>query len=367
MNRDPILFRVDATPRTGYENLSRCLTFAAALQRRRRTAYFLSRLEPASLGLNIKRAGNEWLEADGLAGSDDDLKETLQEIRRLKPAAVVVDSPLVDEAYLSAVRDTGVLLVNFDHLGAVHFPSDLLINPLLGPDKEVYEYRPSTQILMGPRYALVRSEVRRCRASRSQEPPLLPPPNGKSTQGQYRVMISLGEDDPQEQALNLAKLLLNVPRIGKVDVVVRPHYPHLEKLQALAEANAERLELAQEPAEVTARIIRCHFAITSGNGWSLELAAVGVPQLLIVQSEAFWPTAQRLEEEGCATCLGGHENVSAATIRTAIQNLLADPSERQAMSRCGRQLIDARGPDRLVTGLEVMLHPAGLNTFRIAA
>ena len=55
MNRDPILFRVDGTPRLGWEQLARCLTFAAALQRRRRPTYFLSDLEPASLALSIKR------------------------------------------------------------------------------------------------------------------------------------------------------------------------------------------------------------------------------------------------------------------------------------------------------------------------
>ena len=57
MNRDPILFRVDGTTATGLERLARCLTLAAALQRRRRPTYFLSQLEPASLALAIKRAG----------------------------------------------------------------------------------------------------------------------------------------------------------------------------------------------------------------------------------------------------------------------------------------------------------------------
>ena len=32
---------------------------------------------------------------------------------------------------------------------------------------------------------------------------------------------------------------------------------------------------------VANRITRCHFALTSGSGWSLELACVGVPQLLL--------------------------------------------------------------------------------------
>ena len=53
--------------------------------------------------------------------------------------------------------------------------------------------------------------------------------------------------------------------------------------------------------------------------------------------------------------------------RTQVQTLLTDPMERQGMARCGRQLIDGRGPDRLVTALEVLLHPAQPVGLRIAA
>ncbi len=367
MNRDPILIRVDANPRSGYEHLARCLTLAAALQRRRRPTYFLSQLEPGSLGLNIKRAGNEWLDADNPAGTQEDLTETVQEIRRLRPAAVLVDAPNLSQSYLAELVGNAKLVVSLDHAAAMRFPSQLVINPLLGPDKETYECVPGTQLLLGQRYALVRPEVRRLRQGRAQEPPPVPSQNGKAASGQYRAMVALGEDDPNHQTLELTKLLLNVPRVARVDVVARVWHPDLVSLQNLAAANPERLEVAVEPAEVAARVVRAHFAITSGSGWSLELACVGMPQLLIVQSEAHWPTAQRLEEEGCATCLGWHANVSAATIRQGVQNLLNDPMERQAMARCARKLIDGRGPDRLVTALEVLLHPSRLMDFSEAA
>jgi spore coat polysaccharide biosynthesis predicted glycosyltransferase SpsG len=367
MNRDPILFRVDGTSRSGYEHLSRCMTYAAALQRRRRPTYFVSQLEPNSLAMAIKRAGHEWLDADNPVGSEEDLVDTVQEIRRLRPAAVIVDAGDVSQEYLTELAATGAMLVSIDNLAAVRFPAQILINPLLGPTREAYSFQPGTQLLLGQRYALVRSEIRRIRPTRAQEPPPLSPPNGKSTAGQYRALLALGEDDPHGQTLELARLLLNVPRVAKVDVIVRTFHPDLEKLQALAATQPDRLDIALEPAEITARIVRCHFALTSGSGWSLELACVGIPQLLLLQSEAHWPTAQRLEEEGCAICLGWYANVSASTIRQAVQNLLSDPLERQAMARCARKLIDGRGPDRLVTALEVMLHPSRLVDFSEAA
>jgi spore coat polysaccharide biosynthesis predicted glycosyltransferase SpsG len=367
MNRDPILIRVDATPRAGFEHLARCLTLAAALQRRRRPTYFLSQLDPPGLAFAIKRGGNNWLDADSTAGTEEDLQETVQEIRRVRPAAVIVDAPDASEGYLLELQRQGALVVSLDNLAQIRFPSEIVVNPLLGPGRESYEFHPNTQLLLGNRYALVRSEIRRIRPGRAQEPPPLAPPNGKGGGGQYRALLALGEDDPNNQTMELARLLLNMPRIGKVDVVVRSHHPEVEKIQLLAESSNERLEVAREPVEVVARIVRCHVAITGGSGWSLELACVGVPQLLLLQNEAHWPTAQRLEEEGAGTCLGWHANVSPQTIRQALANLLSDPLERQAMARCARQLIDGRGPDRLVTALEVMLHPSRLVNLSAAA
>lgn len=345
MNRSPILIRVDGTLRTGRETFARCLTLAAALQRRRRPTYFLAQLEPPTLAFTIKRGGNDWIAADHDIASPDDLEQTLREIRRLQPAAVIVDSPHATEDYLHELSGTGSVVVSMDHLGAVRFPSRLVINPLLAPGKEAYGYALGTQLLLGRRYALTRSEVRRVRPLRSQEPPQ-----------PFRALVALGDDDPNFQTGELARLLLNTPRVQRVDMLVRPYHPKLEELRALAESCPERLEVATEPPEIMARLTRCHFALTGGNAMALDLCCVGVPQLLIVQSESHWPTAQRLEEEGAALCLGWHANVSPGTLRQAVQGLLNDPLERQSMSRCGRKLIDGRGPDRLVTGLEVLLH-----------
>lgn len=356
MIRDPILFRVDGTPRLGWEHLARCQTLAAALQRRRRPTYFLAQLEPGSLALPLKRAGNEWLDADARAGTPEDLQEMIQEVRRLRPAAVIVDGPEVTENYLDELRATGPLVVSLDSQATIRLPSRLVVNPLLGPGREAYHFADNTQILAGPRYALVRSDIRRVRPLRSVEPPQ-----------PFRGLVMLGDYDPNNQSAELAEVLLATPKVQRVDVVARSEHLALEDMRAIAESRPERLEIAVEPAEVVARIARCHFAITAGNAASLDLACVGVPQLVVVQNEVYWPTAQRLEEEGAAICLGWHANVSPQTIRQTVQDLLDDPQERQAMTRCGRQLVDGRGQDRLVTALEILLHPSREVTLSQAA
>src|SRR4051812_16410678 len=277
MTRAPVLFRVDAGPRLGWEPMWRCLTYAPALQRRRRPAFFLSQLEPATLAPTVRRGGNEWLEADGPAGSDEDANELIQEIRRLRPAAVVIDSPDVGEAYLRAVRETGVAVVSFDAPAATPFPSELVVNPLPGPGREAYDVRRGTQVLLGARFAIVRPEIRRIRPIRAQEPAQ-----------PFRALVALGDDDLHGQSGELARHLLNCPRVGRVDVLVRPYHPRLEELQAMAASNPERLEIVSEPPEVPLRVSRCHLAVTAGNNWSLELACVGVPQMIVVQSEVHW-------------------------------------------------------------------------------
>src|SRR5581483_9491353 len=140
MTRDPILFRVDGTSRAGHERLYRCMTYAAALQRRRRPCFFLSLVEPAPLAFTLRRAGNDRVEALHPPGSPADLEQMLFEVRRINPAAIVVDAAEADEAYLRELRAACPAVVSMDHLASVAFPSRLVINPLLGPAKEGYTF-----------------------------------------------------------------------------------------------------------------------------------------------------------------------------------------------------------------------------------
>ncbi|MFQ3651516.1 MAG: polysaccharide biosynthesis protein [Gemmataceae bacterium] len=352
MSRAPVLFRVNASAALGRESFYRCLTYAAALQRRRRAAIFVSHLEPAAyLAAAIRRGGNEVVLADHPAGSPEDLEQTLREVYRVRPEAILVDLPEAGEAYLRELRARGTTVISMDSLAVTSFPSHMVINPLMGLSREDYELSPGTQLLCGPRYALVRPEVRRIRPIRAAEPPQ-----------PFRVIVALGDDDFQGQAVLLGKQLVNCPMVHRVDVLVRPYHPDLESLKTLAEKNKDSFGVATEPSEFPVRMSRCHLAITAGNAWSLELACVGIPQLLIVQAEKDLRNAQQLDESGAATLLGSYQTVNATALRTAVTSLLDDQLGRVLMARAGRKLIDARGADRMVTALELLLQSRRLNS-----
>ena len=187
--------------------------------------------------------------------------------------------------------------------------------------------------MSGPRYALVRPPLRRLRPLRAQEP--VQP---------FRAVVALGDDDLAGESLARAEQLAGTSRLDKIDVIVRGHHPQLDDLRALAEASKGKIGVATEQAEVTNRLSRCHFAVTSGDSWSLELACVGIPQLMLVQADHDMANAQMIEDHGVGTLLGRADKVNAVAMRNAVNGVLTDQLDRVTMARAGRKLIDGRGP-----------------------
>ena len=149
-----------------------------------------------------------------------------------------------------------------------------------------------------------------------------------------------------------------MPKVDKISIVARPHHPRIDELREFVKNEPGRLEIISENAEVSTRLTRAHFALSSGCPWSLEFACLGMPQLILTDEQRYVANAERLDEEGAAQYLGSAKKVTPGQLRTAVQDLLLDPQERKSMTRIGRQLIDGRGTDRFVNGTEILLHVA---------
>ncbi len=345
VKRGPILFRCDGTPELGWEPLYQCLSLAAALQRRRRGTHFLSYLEPLSLAQTIHRANNEWAPAESPVGGPGDLKATLREVRRLNAAAVVVAGSGVPEEYMRELARTGAAVLAIDTEAGRTFPCPIVVNPLLAPGMKAYRFERGTQLLLGRKFALVRGVFRRQRTIRATEQP-----------GPFRALVAFGDDDPADQTLVRTQQLLEMPKVDKVSIACRTHHPRYHELRDFAGESGGRVEMVTEPKELMTRLVRAHFALTGGDAWSLELCCVGIPQLVLPARPAHMLNAKRMDDEGVATLLGAAEEVTVEQLAEAVGVVLDDPMERLGMSRCARNLIDGRGGDRVVNGLEIVLH-----------
>lgn len=343
--RGPILFRCDATPQRGWEPLYQCLSLAAALQRRRRGTHFFSYLDPLSLATAIHRGNNEWIPAERLLGTPGDLEATLAQVHRLQAAAVVLAGDGLTPDYLAALKRTGALVVVFDSTAALEFPCDLLVNPLLAPGRKAFRVTAGGQRLVGARYILCRGVFRRQRAIRATEPA-----------GAFRALVALGDNDHPGEALTRTRQLLETGLVAKVSVAVRTHHPRYDELRELAEGSGGTVEVITENKELMTRLVRVHFALTAGDMWAPELGVVGIPQLIISQTPHHGRNGKKMHDEGVATYLGHYTDVSGEQLREAVESLLEDPMERKAMTRCARNMFDGRGPDRIVNGMEVLLH-----------
>lgn len=345
VKRGPILFRCDATPTLGYERFYQCMSLAAAMQRRRRGTYFLSYLDPLSLATCIQRANNDWIAAETPVGGSEDIAATIAEIRRLNAAAVVVASQDANAEYLAALAATGTRVIAIDSEPTMRYPSKMVVNPFLAPGAKPYRVEPGTQLLLGQRFALVRGVFRRQRTIRATEQP-----------GPFRALVAFGDDDCADQTLLRTEQLLGMEGVDKVSMVVRTHHPRYEELRDFASASKGRVEVLTEVKELMTRLVRCHFALTSGDTWALELCCVGIPQLILPSESRHLLNAKRMDDEGVGTFLGAAGDVSEKDLAEAVALVLNDPIERMGMTRCGRRLIDGRGGDRIVNGLEIILH-----------
>lgn len=357
VKRGPILFRCDATPDLGYERFYQCMSLAAAMQRRRRGTYFLSYLDPLSIATSIHRANNDWIAAEAPVGGSDDLAATIAEVRRLNASAVVVASQDANAEYLAALSETGTRMIAIDSEPTMRYPSKLVVNPFLAPGAKPYRVERGTQLLLGQRFALVRGVFRRQRTIRATEQP-----------GPFRALVAFGDDDRGDQTLLRTEQLLGMEGVDKVSIVVRTHHSRYEELRDFASGSKGRVEVLTEVKELMTRLVRCHFALTSGDTMALELCCVGIPQLMLPSESRHLLNAKRMDDEGVGTFLGAAGDVSEKDLAEAVALVLNDPIERMGMTRCGRRLIDGRGGDRIVNGLEIVLHTQRTATdIRVAA
>lgn len=359
-----ILFRTDADKQIGTGHLMRCLALAERLHAEGDECTFLCR--GAGLGVLAQRitdAGHHLIalpEAELSGGGTDlpvlshapwlpggwqsDLDACLAGLGD-QPVAdwLILDHYALDHRWEAAMRNIAKRIMVIDDLADRLHDCDLLLdqNHVLGMDCRYDGCLPiACKKLLGPRYALLRSEFSHTvRVAGGRTPTQAP-----------GLLVMFGGADAQNLTLRTVEVLAKLAWRGAIDVVAGPLYPELPSLRAAL--NALPNARLHAPANDIAALMRAaDLAIGSPGVASWERCACALPSLTIAQADNQEPIGEALAIAGAHWYLGRAETVLDADIEAALLAWERNSFACRAMSTVAASVCDGQGVFRVIRHL----------------
>lgn len=355
-----IVFRVDASVTIGAGHVMRCLTLANALRERGAQPLFVCRpheghlcelisargfdlavLSPPQLGL----AGyGAWLGADW----QSDAEETRCVLHGLesRPEWLVADHYALDASWESALRPHVGKLMAIDDLADRPHDSDLLLDQnhhTIGAARYA-RLAPAAELLLGPNYALLRSDFAVCRAQLRER-----------TGEVRKLLVFLGGSDSDDVSSKVLRAL--AARDGDalaVDVIAGKSNPHLHALRVHCARIGARL--LTQVDDMAARMADADLAIGATGVATWERAALGLPTLAVSVAENQREIARNAHALGLLRWLGDEAAIDEAAWSAAIDWACANPEALREQSRSGMKVVDGHGARRVVECMHAHQH-----------
>lgn len=380
-----ILFRCDASHSIGTGHVMRCCTLARELQKRGGEILFLCRRQPGNLlsllGSEFRVAALPEREFHGdfsSRGSPDDQFDCRSGLKSLDQEQDVVDcldalnrlglrqaSWLVVDHYsldiewetrmIEGLKKNGPLanvprvLVLDDLANKKHY-CDILLNMCFGAQHSDYNLLlPSRALrLIGPAFALLREEFRLLRAVSLRR---------RNRANLASILISMGGMDTNQLTEPILDALCEMYAFRSFSVVIMlsSRAPHVERLKQKILKLPFKCDIITDSIQVAKIMCDSDIAITAGGLTSYELAAMGVPMLLIPASEIEQKSAEAIAQYASCKILALHRGFMRSEIQSHIANCVTALLEMQTQAVSHFAEIDGSGTLRVASEMENMI------------
>jgi UDP-2,4-diacetamido-2,4,6-trideoxy-beta-L-altropyranose hydrolase len=341
----------------GSGHIMRCLALAQAWQEQGGKAVLISHCESEALRQRIVAAGIDLISLDKAYPDPADWNFTREILDRLTsrgtecPPWLVVDGYHFEAEYQKSIKAAGYKLLWIDDYGhADHYCADLVLNQNIAADPSWYANREScTQLLLGPRYALLRREFKGWQGWQREFPARA-----------QKVLVTLGGADPDNVTLKVIRALKHVDVPGlEARIVIGPANPHAASLKQEIGGDS-RLHLLRSVADMPGLMAWAEVAISAGGSTCWELAFMGLPGILLMSAENQRGNVESLERECISINLGAPRDLPVEKIATPLRQLMMSAEMRSRMSQGGQNLVDGNGARRLckiMAGDRIKLRP----------
>ena len=274
-------------------------------------------------------------------GNRADADRTIELAREHRAQWVVVDGYVFKAEYLDRLHDAGLKLLVVDDDGrAERYHAEIVLNQNPQATEGLYLRRePSTRMLLGPEYVLLRREFA---AWRDWE--------RKSQAPERKVLVTMGGSDPENVTPKVIAAVMAASEF-EIRVVVGGSNPHVVQLREVCGKSSGNLRLIHDPGNMAELMAWADVAISAAGTAAWEMAFMGLPVLLVVLAENQQPIANALVDAGAALSLGPANALDAQDISHKLRGLTSSLEALEKMSACGRALIDGRGAERVVAAM----------------
>jgi UDP-2,4-diacetamido-2,4,6-trideoxy-beta-L-altropyranose hydrolase len=342
MTLGTILIRADASVEVGTGHVMRCLALAQAWQDAGGSAVFAMAKSTAAIIERLAAENIEVQEVCGRAGTPQDVELTVELAQTCDARWIVADGYAFDANYQRRIKDAGLKLFWVDDNGdANHYFADLVLNQNVHAREGLYLNRdPSCQLLLGPRYAMLRREFNAWREWKREV----------SAHGR-KALVTLGGSDPGNVTLQVVQALqmASIQNLEAI-IVVGGSNPHFESIARAAES-LPGVRLQRDAANMPELMAWADIAVSAAGATCWEMCLLGLPAILIDVAENQRQIAQGLARLAISIHTGSSESVSVEKMAADTQRLLNSQECRSAMSRRGRELVDGEGSRRVISEL----------------
>ncbi len=250
-----------------------------------------------------------------------------QALRAFRPDVILVNKLNNDPTYIKSLKGLTDLLVTIDDAGEGAKLADLRVNSLY--------YTPDA--VTDPRYIALRNEFQEI--------------HGRSKRINDEVQelfIAQGGSDTHGFTSRIIRALEGMMTRPHCTVIIGPAFKHEAELRSATEASSLDLTVVRNARNMAELMWNADLAITAAGLTMFELLCVGTPGLVVCAEPFEVETAARLEKAGTVLNLGFGGRLDYTRLPQSVDALAEDVETRGAMSRCGKQLVDGKGCERIV-------------------
>lgn len=259
---------------------------------------------------------------------------------------LVVDRLRVVPEIMRALRPRARFMVSIDDVGPGRFAADVALNPLY---RSIEPHPPDSRILFdhqGPEFQIIGPAF-------SDSP-------SRWKDSVTDILVTQGGADPHGLAPRIIgdlEPLLKEHNHLVLHVLTGPAFRADEALRRIMHRIGRRLVRHTNVTDMAALLRGMDLVVSAVGVTPFELAAIGLPAVLVTGEAKEVETANEIVATGAAVSLGLYREGTAGRLRAIVDTLMRVPAQRAALRKAGLERLDGRMGGRLVGMIQERFAP----------